>query len=598
LSAVRQREAILALFVLLCFGFFHQVPLWNEHSRYDLVVAIVDHHTTQIDDTQGNTGDKAFFDGHYYSDKAPGISFLGVPVYGAMRAGAHVLQSGEPDPDTVIQVLAFTLSGLPTVLLAVLLLRFLRSLVEEWWALIVTVGLALGTIMFPLATMFIGHALTACLIFASFYVLWRMPRPAPPWHALGAGLLAGWAVLVDYSVLLAIIVVLIYALSRGWRVPLLMILGAVPPALLGMGYNWASFGGPLTQGYVYSVGFSEVTSQGFLGITVPKMWALHDMVLGQRGFLRLSPWLAVAPLGLWAARSPRLRREIAVCVGIALAFFLPIAGFATPIGGSTPGPRYLIPALPFLAVLVALIPRVLRLPTVALVAVSVALVITATVTSPSWGTEIVSDPLSHLWAPMLRAGDVVETTALVRWGVDGVLPLALLGIAALLAVAALMATIREAVRWKRIGAGAASLLVVLVVSLGTPVDATAPVRAAAATVGLGGSSESVAIVDAGMTLLPADEASGVRVRSWTEVQIGSRDINARVALTILSPTGDTVSTTFAGGYWQNGQHKRLEADWNPTAVVPGDYSLSVTVESADQATTYAILDPAASVSVG
>jgi hypothetical protein len=279
--------------------------------------------------------------------------------------------------------------------------------------------------------------------------------------------------------------------------------------------------------------------------------------------------------------------------------FLPIAGFATPIGGATPGPRYLLPILPFLAVLVALAPRAVRLPTAALVAASVVLVFIATTTSPSWGTEIVSDPLSHLWVPLLLAGDVVETTALVRWGVGGVLPLVFLGIAAVLTVTALVATRRAARQGRRIRAIAASLLAVLVLCLGTPVDTSAPLRAAAATLGLGGGdAEGVTIVDAGMTLLPEDQDTDVRIRSWTELQIGGQDVDARAVLTTHSPTGAVLSTTVWAGHWQSGQHKRLEADWNPARAPSGDYSLSVTVQSGDRGTTYAVLDSAASVSVG
>src|SRR4051812_39759888 len=65
-----QRAVILALFIILCCGFFRQAPGWNENSRYDLVVALVDHHTTRIDPYISNTGDRAFYHGHYYSDKA------------------------------------------------------------------------------------------------------------------------------------------------------------------------------------------------------------------------------------------------------------------------------------------------------------------------------------------------------------------------------------------------------------------------------------------------------------------------------------------------------------------------------------------------
>jgi len=59
LAPQMRREIVLALLLLLCYGFFRQAPLWNENTRYDLVRAIVDDHSTRIDSYQGNTGDKA-----------------------------------------------------------------------------------------------------------------------------------------------------------------------------------------------------------------------------------------------------------------------------------------------------------------------------------------------------------------------------------------------------------------------------------------------------------------------------------------------------------------------------------------------------------
>ena len=53
----------------------------NERSRVYLAVALWDDHTVQIDEPLKRWGkifDLARHDGHYYSDKAPGSSFLKV----------------------------------------------------------------------------------------------------------------------------------------------------------------------------------------------------------------------------------------------------------------------------------------------------------------------------------------------------------------------------------------------------------------------------------------------------------------------------------------------------------------------------------------
>src|SRR5579884_4002214 len=79
----------LTLFALLLITFIYFFPRWADwyaNSRFDLVQAAVDRHTLIIDQYVANTGDYAYYHGHYYSDKAPGMFFLGVPVYAAFRA--------------------------------------------------------------------------------------------------------------------------------------------------------------------------------------------------------------------------------------------------------------------------------------------------------------------------------------------------------------------------------------------------------------------------------------------------------------------------------------------------------------------------------
>jgi hypothetical protein len=134
LDARAGREIIVGLALLFCYGFFRQVPAWNEYSRYDLVRALVEDGTTRIDRLEQNTGDKAFYDGHYYSDKTPGTAFLGVPVYRLLTLTSTTSGGGTPDPLTAVQALAFVESGIPTVLVVLLLLRLLRpAAADQSW---------------------------------------------------------------------------------------------------------------------------------------------------------------------------------------------------------------------------------------------------------------------------------------------------------------------------------------------------------------------------------------------------------------------------------------------------------------------------------
>ena len=79
-----RRDILLVALMVFAYGFFQQHPAWNEYSRYDLVRAVVEQGSGQIDTYHENTGDAAFYAGHWYSDKAPGTALLGLPVYVAL----------------------------------------------------------------------------------------------------------------------------------------------------------------------------------------------------------------------------------------------------------------------------------------------------------------------------------------------------------------------------------------------------------------------------------------------------------------------------------------------------------------------------------
>src|SRR4029078_9648511 len=104
-----------------------------------------------------NTGDKAFFGGHWYSDKAPGTALLGVPIDAVQRLTGDLAGQGAPQDVTAVQGLAFVESGFATALLVLLLVRLLAPLVGEGWAFLVGIAYGLGSIAFPFATVFLGH---------------------------------------------------------------------------------------------------------------------------------------------------------------------------------------------------------------------------------------------------------------------------------------------------------------------------------------------------------------------------------------------------------------------------------------------------------
>ena len=107
-------------------------------------------------------------------------------------------------------------------------------------------------------------------------------------------------------------------------------------------YNWLRFENPFFSGYIEGEEFSAIWWQGIFGLTISP----------GRGLLWYTPWLPVAFLGgyrLWK----RDRVLTSVTAGSVLLYILVYSKWYLWSGGSSWGPRFLVPILPFFALLVA-----------------------------------------------------------------------------------------------------------------------------------------------------------------------------------------------------------------------------------------------------
>ena len=72
----RKRLALAAILLVgLAYATMIQSFSWNQTSHYDLIRSL-DKDGTTIDAYQQNTGDKAYYKGHYYSARAPGLALF------------------------------------------------------------------------------------------------------------------------------------------------------------------------------------------------------------------------------------------------------------------------------------------------------------------------------------------------------------------------------------------------------------------------------------------------------------------------------------------------------------------------------------------
>src|SRR5271168_3022984 len=224
IAAVRRRMILLGTVIFISYAYFYPSGGWNQNSRFDMVRAMLEQHTLRIDAYHENTEDKAISNGHYYSDKAPGLAFLALPAAAATRA---ILPALRVDPASTqgIVVISYFASlfsvALPTTLTCVCLfwiaLRLGSSVTAATFAAVV---LGLANPMWAYAVLFWGHALTgACLLFA-FAAALKLREPNTTRHdlllGLAVGLFAGWATVSEYPALPASAIIAVFALVYLW----------------------------------------------------------------------------------------------------------------------------------------------------------------------------------------------------------------------------------------------------------------------------------------------------------------------------------------------------------------------------------------------
>jgi hypothetical protein len=403
---LRPLAALVGAWILLVQG----TTGWNQLSHYVLVEALSHGHTV-IDPYHAQTADVSWFHGHYFADKAPGLALFVLPLYEV--AHALGLQSALGANATVGMVWLLGLLGVvaPAATLLVLVRRTVERLRPGFGTATATL-LGTGTLLLPFATIFFAHALSACLGFGAF-VLAGEARSAGRQLLLlvAAGILAGYAVAVEYPLALVGALVGIYAclprdiLRRASAYGLGVAVGVAPL----IAYNVAAFGAPFHLSYVGAIIRAGRTGhevvglhkEGFFGITAPSLRTLMDLLVSHIGLFTLAPVLLLVLPGL-ALLFRRWRAEALLVGALIVASLTWNAGFYSPFGGSSPGPRYLVPLLPFLMLPLALALERWPLTGVVLGTISVVAMVSVTMTSPVLAGD------GH-WGDRLRDGQLVHT---------------------------------------------------------------------------------------------------------------------------------------------------------------------------------------------
>jgi len=167
------------IFFLACLFLVKTEPAsWNDSSRLASIESLVERGTWAIDESSwvNFTQDKIFIAEKFYSDKMPLFSFLGAGVYEILRAfgGSVRMDCAQAARFCAYAPLTLLLVTLPASILIFLFFDYAARLsISVWAAVIGTVALGLGTMIFPYALVLNHHVPAAAAVFASYYLLNR-----------------------------------------------------------------------------------------------------------------------------------------------------------------------------------------------------------------------------------------------------------------------------------------------------------------------------------------------------------------------------------------------------------------------------------------
>jgi 4-amino-4-deoxy-L-arabinose transferase-like glycosyltransferase len=446
----RQLTIISITALVVAYAYLIQ-PAWdNERAHYDLTRALAQG-SPSVDESFRHpalrTIDVTRYHGRLYAAKMPGFAAASLPPYLALRAaGAETTAN----PTRLTWGLHLWSVIVPAVALLVLVRRR-ADRVAAGFGTIAAISLGAASLMLPFSTLFFSHVLSAALGFGAFAVLaHERERSSSLWLVGVSGLLVGLGCVVEYSLAIVAAALGLLALAGADRLrrALAYGLGLVLGVLPAFAFNAWAFGTPLHFPYEGWHRVGEQPLPGVFGITTPTLHNLLKIVFYPGG---VGPLLLPALAGAVILWRRGRRAEAALPVLIAAAFILADSASSTPFGGVSPGPRYVIPALPFLALPLAAAYRAIPGATLGLAIAGGTFMVAATMTTAleAW---------DGLVAHRVVTGDFVDSVATFV-GIDSraaAIPFALAMLVA--AVAAVAATPWRKTGRREVIAGGAALL--------------------------------------------------------------------------------------------------------------------------------------------
>jgi hypothetical protein len=306
-----KRGEYLNLFIIffILFAIWTKTGLtsWNDQSRMAQIQSIVEYGTLIIDKSSfSETGDKYFFNNHFYSDKPPLLALCTSPLYYALR-----LLGFSFDKNFGLSYYLFTLFSIG--ILSALGLVVFRKIIKDFfyvsneWADITTFITGVGTLIFPYSLIFNNHVPSGVLILLGFYFFLDFRKNSMLKNAVFSGIFFSLAGSIDINCFLFIPFIVVPFLKKSLKAGLIFVMSCVPAIALYLFLNLSTSGSllpPAMNASLWNYPGSFFSQESLSGLArhnnvLDVVFYSFHMLLGNRGLISHTPILLFSVLGIF-----------------------------------------------------------------------------------------------------------------------------------------------------------------------------------------------------------------------------------------------------------------------------------------------------------
>lgn len=344
------RESVIIFTLFITCAYYFQGGFSNVNTRLDLALSLLLENTFSIDTFHRNTIDKVLIDSHFYSEKAPGVSYLIYLVLFPLSffISSEIVLENIEMANFILYLSTVVVSGGSTTIAALFFYKILKLLkLSEKNASIITLFTFLGSMLLPYSTTLFSHQISANLIIISFYYYLKSRknfRMIPLFFLIVSFIPFFEFTLTPVSMILLISFFIRENLKDYVKyIPIILV-----PLICILAHNYFSYGSVLSIGYDKLQGspFETGMSRGFVGLSFPKVDVLIFLLFSfYKGFFIFNPICIYPIFNINGVLKGDKYLTYPLFIIILILFLINSSYFYWQ-GGNCFGPRHLVPLIP------------------------------------------------------------------------------------------------------------------------------------------------------------------------------------------------------------------------------------------------------------